>query len=244
MEYEKSESGAPIIRHTEVKKEWTPPEYGEEEHLQKIEEHVEHYFGEIETVFHELVSDTIHVDVLYVKPGEGRPFHTFVTMGMSILPMTPMEEIEGGPFAELMICLPENWKVGQEEFNDYNNYWPIRWLKMLARFPHDHNTWLGFGHTMPNGDPAEPFADNTKMSTMLLLPPIGVDKGFWELPINDDRTIKFYNLVPLYEEETQHKLKYGAEGLFDKFDDYEVGLVLNPNRPNTCKKKKWFWKSK
>ncbi len=49
-------------------------------------------------------------------------------------------------------------------------YWPIEWLKRIARYPHDNDTWLGGPHTIiANGEPPEPFAPNTKMSCLLLL---------------------------------------------------------------------------
>ncbi len=48
-------------------------------------------------------------------------------------------------YAELMIDLPPEWLVQDD---DENNYWPIRWLKILARLPIDSDTWLGYGHTI------------------------------------------------------------------------------------------------
>ena len=49
-------------------------------------------------------------------------------------------------------------------------YWPIEWLKRIARYPHDNETWLGGPHTIiANDEPPEPFAPNTKMSCLMLL---------------------------------------------------------------------------
>lgn len=73
--------------------------------------------------------------------------------------------IKAHRYTELCIFLPANWPLEsepyqtiEETFKDENNYWPLRWLKKLARFPHEYNTWIGRGHTIPNGEAAEPFA--------------------------------------------------------------------------------------
>jgi len=34
--------------------------------IERIEEHVEKYIGKAETVFHEIVSDLVHIDVFWV----------------------------------------------------------------------------------------------------------------------------------------------------------------------------------
>ena len=60
--------------------------------------------------------------------------------------------------AELMVTLPSDWEVNN---NAEEWYWPLRWLKILARFPLEENTWLGWGHTIPKG---ESFAENTDLS--------------------------------------------------------------------------------
>ena len=144
--------------------------------------------------------------------------------------------VKGEEYAELSICLPAVWKISEESFKDEANYWPIRWLKFLARFPHEYNTWLSFGHTIPNGDPAEPLTHGTKLNTIALLPTVMFDEGFKELKLKN-KTIKFYSLVPLYREEVDLKLRKGIDSLFHGFDKYGVTDLLDINRPNTAKKK-------
>jgi hypothetical protein len=41
-------------------------------------------------------------------------------------------------------------------------------------FPHNAKSWLGHGHTMPNGNPAEPFWGSKELDTLLFMPPIVV----------------------------------------------------------------------
>jgi hypothetical protein len=159
---------------------------------------------------------------------------------MSDLPMTVPEELEGLRYAELCILLPNDWALGEEEFKDESNYWPVRWLKKLARFPHEYGTWLGYGHTIPNGENAEPFAANTQFGCMMLFPGLSMEKGFHKLKINDEKTINFYCLYPLYKEEMQLKLKKGTDALLDQFGKFLVTDVVDIKRPNTCKKKGLF----
>ncbi|GAB5526237.1 MAG: suppressor of fused domain protein [Roseivirga sp.] len=235
---EKSESGAPIYKYNESDmKDFEGP--SGEPSIQEISDHIEKHVGKIHMVFHELVSDQVHIDIHWVKPTAERPFHTLVTSGMSDKPMNTPGEVEGCDYAELSICLPDDWLVGEEYFEDEKNYWPVRWLKVLARFPHEYNTWLSYGHTVPNGDPAQPFAENTELNTMVLLPTIVFGEEFHSLKLKS-KSIDFYTLIPLYSEEVGLKMKKGIDALFDGFDKHGVSDIVQIDRPNIGKKKKWF----
>jgi hypothetical protein len=205
----------------------------------KISKHIETHVGKISMVFHEVVSDLVHIDVHEVPPREERPYWTFVTSGMSDLPMTtPKGAAEWGR-AELMLCLPKDWKVGQDEWKQEANYWPIRWLKTCARFPHSYKSWLAWGHTLPNGDPAEAYADNTKFCCMLLGTPRTVSKAFWSLRIRADKIIRFYGLYPLYRGEVDLKLKKGAEFVDELFEKNRITEIVDLNRPDLSAKAWW-----
>ena len=122
---EKSESGDPIYRYNESDKKEFEAASGESS-IEEISDHIEKHIGKIHQVFHELVSDQVHIDVYWVKPTPKRPFHTLVTSGMSDKPMNTPDGVDDCDFAELSICLPEDWKVSQEDFKDEKNYWPVR----------------------------------------------------------------------------------------------------------------------
>lgn len=230
-----SMSGAPVFRYTDGENEWEAA-HGEE-CIEEISDHIERYIGEIEVVFHEIVSDTVHIDVHHVKPTEDRPFHTLVTSGMSDLPMKIPEDADTTRYMELMVTLPEQWKIDDESFKNENWYWPVRELKYLARFPHKYNTWLGWGHTIPNGDPAEAFAENTSMKGIILLPSVNVPEEFYNLTIDENKTIEFFCIVPLYEEEMNLKLRKGSDILLDKFDKYNISDIIDIERKNVAKKR-------
>lgn len=229
-----SMSDSPIFHHTEAKPSEGPRG---EECIEQISNHIEAHLGKVETVFHEIVSDTVHIDVHLVKPTESFPFVRLVTSGMSDLPMTIPEGVEGPRFVELLMTLPRNWRVDHDSFEDEVWYWPIRLLKGLARVPHKYNTWLGFGHTVPNGDPAEPYAPSTQLCGAIILPSVTAPDDFHRLRIDDSKEITFFSVVPLYDEEMNLKLRAGSDELLDKFDRMKVSDIVDPLRRNVAKKR-------
>lgn len=238
---ERSESGSPIYRHAEKTREWQAPEHSGR-NVEAVESHVEKHIGKIETVYHEVISDRVHLDVLFVPATEDRPYHVLVTSGVSDLPMLVPEGAEEFNRVELLMALPEDWPLSDESFKDEENYWPVRWLKQIGRLPHDYDTWIGWGHTIPNGDPPEPIA-NTQFIGVMLSPAFWLNNDFYQLKAESGDTITFYNLVPLYKEEMDLKLKVGADEIEERFDQQNVGFVLNPTRTNVGKSNSWFpWK--
>lgn len=238
-EEEYSESGNRIYRHQPRREDWTPPE-NYCEHLEEIEAHIEEHIGPIETVFHELISDIVHLDVLFVKATPERPYHVLVTSGVSDLPMNVPEGLEELARAELMIALPEIWPLTKKAFKKEANYWPVRWLKQIGRLPHEYNTWIGWGHTIPNGDPPEKIA-NTDFIGVMLTPPFLLSPDFFQLRTQQDETISFYNLVPLYAEEMALKLSKGADQLLERFEKQKIDHVLDVTRDNVARKRNWLW---
>jgi hypothetical protein len=237
-----TESGQPIYKYDDQERECTPPHYGEEGWSEKIAEHVEQFYGPVESVFHEVISDLIHVDVYWIKPTPEQNFHTLFTTGMSFLPMNTPKELPERRYAELMAFLPPDWLISEEAFQDPDNYWPVYWLKMLARFPHQYDSWLADAHTMPNGDPPEPLSGKTNQDGIILLPPIMVSADFHGLRMDEERVVNFYAIVPLYPEEMAFKLKHGVEALLDRFDKHGINELIDLNRTNVCKKPLWkFW---
>ncbi|REE83953.1 suppressor of fused protein SUFU [Paenibacillus taihuensis] len=234
---ERSPSGQPVYRH-EAKEREHVPAYGDEDTIDRITKHVENHIGPVQTVFHELVSDLVHIDVLVVAPTKERNFYTLVTCGMSDQPMTVPPGAEAYRYAELMISLPPDWEVSEKGFRKEESYWPIRSLKTLARMPHEYNTWLYAMHTIPNGNPVEPFAANTKLTGMMLYVPATVQaiNEFFVLPVSPEKEVRFFNLIPLYSEEMDYKLKHGADALLDKLSKIGVTDIINIARKNSCKK--------
>jgi Suppressor of fused protein (SUFU) len=201
-----------------------------------IAEHVVKHVGPITNVFHEVQPDIVQIDLLVVSPHEGRAYTTLVTCGMSDRPMrVPIgdpDELARVPelrFAELLLCLPSDWPLTPNAFQQEENYWPIRWLKRLARLPHQHDEWLGLGHTIPNGDPARPFAANTRFCCWMVDQPILFPEAMQKLRVTD-KAINFYSVVPLYEEEMQFKLRKGGQALGQLLDRAKATELIDPKR--------------
>jgi hypothetical protein len=248
-EVEMTESGTPILRHYE--RERAGFEIGHRSPFaEAIEAHVERHIGPIETVLHEIISELVHVDILLVAPSDERPFHTLVTCGMSAKPMAVPPEVASqldfdARYCELMICLPPDWPMGEEAWKDEANYWPVRWLKILARLPHEYGTWLWFGHTVPNGDPPAPFAPNTGLCCTMLAPPLTIEDQARSLQVEDEgreATVWFWAMQTLHADEIAFKLKNGGDAIFEALAEANVGDILDVARPSAVPAKRPWWK--
>jgi len=230
----RSKSGDRIYRHGQAA-DWQPP--GGQQCVEQISNHIEVHLGKAEAVFYEFISDTVYLNIHRVGPTAELPFFTLITPGMSDLPMSVPAEIDAPKHLELLITLPGNWKFDEESLKDEAWYWPIRLLKILARFPHKHNTWLGWGHTVPNGDPPRPYAQNTKLSGAIILTPIFVPDGFDSLPIDERKVIHFFSFVILYKKEMDLKLRSGTKTLLEKLVRANISGSVDINRPNVARKR-------
>jgi hypothetical protein len=235
---EVSPGGSPIFRH-EATGDWQPA--GGEEHIEQISAHIEAHLGPVANVLHEIVSDIVHVDVHVVMPTGRQPCIRLVTSGMSDLPMTTPDNPDVPRFAELMITLPPDWQLSQASFEDEAWYWPVRLLKSLARLPHRYGTWLGRGHTIPNGDPAEPYARNVAFAGAIILPPLTAPDAFRTLQVGPDRRITFYSVLPLFPAEMDLKLRKGTDALLDLFDAKHVNDAVDPARRDVTRKRFGLW---
>ncbi len=228
---EKSAGGSDILHHGEPA--GFEPAQGEV-CIEQISDHIEEHLGPISSVYHEMLSDTVHIDVHVVPATEEFPYLHLITSGMSDLPMQVPPDSGAPRYMELMITLPGDWPLDHTDLEDERHYWPIRLLKWLARFPHKHATWLGRGHTIPN---QEPFADNVAFDAVIILPSVVVPEEFRELVIDADKTITFMAVVPLYPEELALKLEKGTDALIDGFIDKEINDICLPGRPNAATKR-------
>ena len=206
--------------------------------MEAIEKHMENIFpGGAGFVYHEIISDLVHIDVHVLQgPSADDPLVLYTT-GMSDLPMSLPEEIldrEDLKYAELYMLLPGGWDLGGEGTSPRDlpceRFWPVQTLKFLARFPHEYKTWLGWGHSIPNGPEYTPVCPGvgfggTVLSQPSLVPPLETEEG---------KTISFYMVIPAYKEEIEYKLKYGMEGLSQRFVEGKLPMVLDIRRPNLC----------
>jgi Suppressor of fused protein (SUFU). len=195
--------------------------------LQQIRSHVERHIGRIDRVFPgDPASKT--ADVLHVSPVDSRPYHTLVTAGMSSVAMNVPPEVNAPHRLELMMTLPEGWKPPDD--------WPVRLLQHLSRTPYENERWLGWGHTVRNGDPPQPLAPHTALCGVIIAPSLLVPVPFYELSVDGER-VAFYSVVPLYQEELELHTREGMAVLLERLLHNDINDVVNLKRKNVAKKK-------
>ena len=207
------------------------PEMYEQEDWDAVEAHLEKHFGHCDNVFHEIMSPDIHVDIYIMKPTPERNYYVLSTFGMGAHRMNVPEELADRKLerAEIIVTLPPDWKVGRDE---EEWYWPIRWLKILARLPIQEGGWLGWGHTIANPDDA-PFADNTRLCGLVLTEPQGFDRDAVCCPLPGGDEVNFYQMIPLTFEEMQFKLYHSAQELLERFAPDQL-RVVDIRRESVC----------
>jgi len=198
-----------------------------------IETHLIKYFGESSYVIHEIESLDIHLDIYIIEPTEKKDFYTLITIGMGASKMNVPKSCIRNKLnrAELIITLPKSWKI------DYNNgkwYWPILLLKDLGRLPIHSNTWLGYSHTISN---QIQYDKTTKLSGAFLSFPFTAKENIKSLhsKIGLFKNVNFYQVVPIYEEEMNYKIKNGVEK-FEELFPTNFDMIINPKRNNFAKK--------
>ncbi len=202
--------------------------------LQQIRSHVERHIGRIGHVFPgDPARET--AEVLHVGPINSRPYHTLVTAGMSTVAMRAAPDANAPRRIELMMTLPEAWKLSADS-SDERVHWPIRLLQSLSRWPREHEGWLGWGHTIPNGDPPQPLAPRAALCGVIVAPSLLVPVSFYELDIDGER-VAFYSAIPLYREELELQAREGMAALLERLLQDDINDVVDINRRNVAKKK-------
>ena len=128
--------------------------------------------------------------------------------------------------AELLICLPPDWKLGEssEEW-----FWPIALLKDLARLPINTDSWLGWGHSV---DHRTAFSERAGFCGTLLLYPEGVPEGAETCTLPNGDRVNFFEVIPLYRDEMIYKVNNDTKSLLEHLS--KVSHIVDINRPNCC----------
>ncbi|MEM9029311.1 MAG: suppressor of fused domain protein [Pseudomonadota bacterium] len=233
--------GSRIIVGKDRETGWTQPE-SYAENCELIQEHLEPVIGEAATVFHEIISDLVHLDVLVYAPNENRDYWVYVTSGMSDLRMAIPEGVDPAEWsrAELIMALPRAWgdalaETLERSEDDENSYWPIGLLKWLARYPHVAQTWLAPGHTIPNFE-NEPYTNASRLNVALVDFPRLLPASHATLMLPDGDRLNFFGLILLYPEEADFKLDQGYEALAEKFEPNGVSELLDLSRRSVIRR--------
>lgn len=204
--------------------------------LQQIRSHVERHIGRIARVFPgDPASGT--AEVLHVSPVDSRPYHTLITAGMSTVAMPVPPEVNAPHRLELMMTLPEGW-TPDGDAADQRVHWPIHLLQSLSRQPREPERWLGWGHTIRNGEPPQPYAPQTELCGVIIAPSLLVPLAFYELNVDGER-VAFYSAIPLYREELELKEREGMAVLLERLLHRDINDVVYLKRRNVAKKKRF-----
>jgi hypothetical protein len=234
-----SKGGSEIIRHKAPKAESGPiPKQLSEREMLAVEAFYSTTIGKHDTVFHEILSPDVHIDIIPIPSSKKSKWTTVATMGMSAV---AMNSPRGCPkHAELAMQLPSDWPLDEKSLGakDGKHYWPIEWIKCLARFPMMFDTFFDFGHTVPmegiSSSRACPFA------CAMMLPLMGVENEKQAQFIAGRKTVHVFSVIPLFEEEMELKLELGVEALADAMDSAKLQPweTASPKRVNVGKVQK------
>lgn len=217
-EEEAAESPVPAAAYTKEQKD-------------RLIEHLRRWLGPVDRVIPP--AERGGVELLVLGPTRHRHWTVLVTCGMGAAPMNVPPELAGfgAERAEIMMYLPPDWNALSADPKDA---WPVGWLRLLAAMPREQGTWLGWGHTIPNG---RPFAPGCGFTGVMLLTPGGVPDAAAVCPLPGGGEVNLYQAAPLYNEEMAYKLEHEAEGLLRLFDETQLeprAPLGTPLRPNAC----------
>ncbi|MDR1538539.1 MAG: suppressor of fused domain protein [Clostridiales bacterium] len=198
---------------------------------QAVLKHFEKHFGEsCRMPQSNSAAEENPIDVYLIKPTGKHPYYTLFTIGMSSYPMSAPSGMDDYKYAELMLHLPLDWTID----NTSDNLWPVEWLKRVARYPQEHDTWLFYGRVIANGDDAAPIAFNTRFTSMTVSATrlLSDRDSFTMFELNKGKTVYCFTLLPLYQDEVAYRTEHSAEELFSLFESQSVSDVININRPS------------
>jgi hypothetical protein len=199
--------------------------------LSALDNHIDQFFDfDDVVVWKDKREDHLRVDVYHIKPSPERDFHILISAGMSRQPMNVPENAGDFKYGELLAILPAEWDLSQEGLKDPNNYWPVLWLKNLARIPQQYDSWLCYGHSIPNGDPSKPIAD-TGFEGVVIMDSSTLPEDFLEVKVGNE-TLYLYTVIPVYKSEMEFKIQSGIEAFRQKMEEAEIPDWIIPFRPS------------
>jgi hypothetical protein len=193
-------------------------------------DHITKFLGSPTSIYHGSTTPYSDLDIYIIEPSKKYNFKILITNGMSSKPMNVPKGKEGYSYCELLLCLPPDWDLSDIGCKDENKYWPLRWLGILACFPHEYNTWLSRGHITHAGEKPESLALNIGFTSMYITLPKLFPESFVSAKMKDGKTIWFYSVIPIYSSEKDYKLRKGSVALENLFNSNNISECLNPIR--------------
>ncbi len=172
--------------------------------LEEVPQHFDRFIGPADSVFHEIVSDQVHIDVHIIHATQARPYHVLYTTGMSMRAMVGQPQPGQSQLAELFIHLPASLPVSQADFQNPAVYWPIDALKTMARLPHQMRFIMREWLSVPFQDPPVP-APGTNFGGTMVVRPTFLPPTAQQVRLRAGPVIQLYALMPLTMTEMNFK---------------------------------------
>jgi hypothetical protein len=180
--------------------------------------------------------DPIHVHLVvqedcWILVTEGMQSHCMVIPPIVTMPDDHDDYCDEYQRAELYIRLPRDWPVSPEWIGLPENQWILDWLHKIARWPREHQQWLGLSAVFANGDPPQPLAPGLPF-TCLLVTPTAEEFSKWYA--YDNTLVRYYWVYPIYTEERDYERTHGTSALLRKLAENNSPLYIDPARVNVA----------
>ena len=172
-------------------------------------------------------------EFLFVKLKNGSSI--LLTTGLSDFKMPVHEKHIGKENAELYFYLPSYWELEDSENPKFS--WVFSWLERLKNYVINNNTWFGHGHTMPCGKEMKSLSESMLQNHFILSEPIDLKTELSPI-IEEEKTIHFLAIIPIFPDEMDFKQGKGTFKLMEKFRQYNVTEKLDDYR-KTILKTRW-----
>ncbi|GAB3716516.1 hypothetical protein GCM10028815_34660 [Mariniluteicoccus flavus] len=99
----------------------------------------------------------------------------------------------------------------------------------MARAPHDYATWFGWGHSIPNGDPEQAYAEGVPFTGAIIGPPLVYPPDIMTADTPVGR-INYLAVLPVTSAEMDFKISQpeGGDALIDRFIEQRPILLWGP----------------
>lgn len=172
------------------------------------------------------------VVIRYVPASAKSDSAVLFTEGLSRFEMPVPKGSERYRRAELMVRLPKTWPAPEEAIKKPQWAWPIQWLRKIAAYPVEKNTWLGAQLTvLTEEEPPQPVAPGVAFTSWLLVSFPTKDSV---VRCKDGTIIQIYELFPIYTEEYRYALEHGADALMGLLMKHEIQTHIEVGRPNVA----------
>lgn len=228
---ERTPGGSEIYRHEEVG-EGSPPAPAAAT-LAALREHLRARLGPSRELPAPPGAPSAIALEVFEPEDESEPV-TVMTLGASATAMPLPPGVQQPARFELLLRLPRSWPLSSAATTlERRDGWPLHWLRAMAQLPARFGSWLGPGHTIPNGDPPRPFAEGTELASFVLLPPACLEEGE-ELVSTPDGPVLLLAALPIHAAELTLLLERGVAALIERLVAAGVDDVLELSRPSVA----------